>query len=70
MYKNLGRERPRFKTDPTAWRSFLYYPARLVGLERITNRLFFGITYGFDEIALCSKLTLPQKKVSLSYLWV
>jgi hypothetical protein len=35
MYKNLGRERPRFKTDPTAWRSFLYYPARLVGLERV-----------------------------------
>lgn len=34
-YKSLGRERPSFKTDPTAWRSFLYYPARLVGFEHI-----------------------------------
>ena len=35
-YKKLGRKRPSFKTDPTAWRSFLYYPARLVGFERIS----------------------------------
>ena len=34
--KKIGRKRPSFKTDPTAWRSFLYYPARLVGFEHIS----------------------------------
>jgi hypothetical protein len=35
IYKKICRKRPSFKTDPTAWRSFLYYPARLVGFEHI-----------------------------------
>jgi len=26
-HKYLGRERPSFKTGPTAWRYFLYHPA-------------------------------------------
>jgi len=32
----IGRKRPSFKTDLTAWRSFLYYQARLVGFEPIS----------------------------------
>jgi sensor histidine kinase YesM len=35
-YKKIGRKRPSFKTNPTAWRSFLYYPDRLVGFEHIS----------------------------------
>jgi hypothetical protein len=35
-HKNLGCKRPSFKADPTAWRSLLCYPARLVGLVHIS----------------------------------